>query len=139
MRNLQFTFFLFCGIIFLKTESSFAQNLQFNQAIFNTYGPGNADGNQLTPMYTGSLVVGTNQVFKVTSGGCSSINAISSGQTTFGTGFLSINDNHNIAVPGGMEMWLPTGTYSIKGHELNAYTGGSFKGWISGVLYDIVP
>jgi hypothetical protein len=141
MRNLQFTFLLFCGIIFLKTESAFGQNLQFNQAIFNTYGPGNADGNTATSMFTGSLVVAANQVLKVTSGGCSSISAITSGQTIIAPGgYLSINDFPNITVNGGMEVWLPTGTYSIKGYEpTSGYTGGSFKGWVSGILYDIVP
>jgi hypothetical protein len=142
MRNLQFTFLLFCGIIFLKTESAFAQNLQFNQAIFNTYGPGNADGNQSTPMFTGSLVVGSNQVLKITSGNCSSLNHLQTGSTTpFAyTGILAINDMHGLSGFNSVELWLPAGTYSIKGFEFSSNsTGGSFKGMISGILYDIVP
>jgi hypothetical protein len=143
MRNLQFTFFLFCGIISLKYQGAFAQNLQFNQAIFNTYGPGNADGNQSTPMFSGTLVVGSNQVLKVTSGGSSSVNAILSGSTTpipLMT-ILAINDFHYQLGPlNQMEVWLPTGTYTIKGYEhLSGIIGGSFIGMISGVLYDIVP
>lgn len=141
MRNLQFIFFLFCGIIFLKTESAFAQNLQFNQAIFNTYGPGNADGDQITPMFSGSLVVGANQVLKITSGGCSSLNAVLNGQMTLlFVGTLSINDIHWQGSFTSSEIWLPTGTYAVKGYESSAgNTSGSFKGMISGVLYDIVP
>ena len=143
MRNLQITFFLFCGIIFLKTESTFAQNLQFNQAIFNTYGPGNADGNAATPMFTGTLVVGSNQVLKVTSGGCSSVNAITSpGAPGIPyMGILAINDIHyQLAALNQMEIWLPSGTYSIKGYESSSnISSGLFKGVISGVLYDIVP
>jgi hypothetical protein len=143
MRNLQFTFFLFCGIIFLKTESAFAQNLQFNQAIFNTYGPGNADGNQSTPMFTGSLVVGSNQVLKITSGNCSSLNYVQTGGSTPGLimGILVIDDFHyQLGALNQMELWLPTGTYTIKGYEHSSVIiGGSFKGMISGVLYDIVP
>ncbi len=142
MRNLKFTFLLFCGIIFLKTESAFAQNLQFNQAIFNTYGPGNADANAATPLFTGTLVVGQDQVLKITSGACSSINAIVSagapGIPFMGT--LSINDFHyQLTALNQMELWLPTGTYTVKGYENSNVSGGAFKGMISGILYDIVP
>jgi hypothetical protein len=143
MKNLQLTIFLFCGIIFLKTENTFAQNLQFNQAVFNTYGPGNADGNVATPLFTGSLVVGANQVIKITSGACSSINAIVSvGAAGIPTlGILSINDFHyQLAALNQMEIWLPTGIYTVKGYEYaSTISGGAFKGMISGVLYDIVP
>jgi hypothetical protein len=54
---------------------------------------------------------------------------------------LAINDFHyQLGALNQMEVWLPTGTYTIKGYESNAsVTGGSFKGMISGVLYDIVP
>ncbi len=139
MRNLQFTFFLFCGIISLKYQGAFAQNLQFNQAIFNTYGPGNADGNQGTPMFTGSLVVGSNQVLKITSGNCSSVNVNLSGQTVISSGSLTINDHIN-NFNYGTELWLPAGTYTVKGYEaFSNTTNGSFKGLISGILYDIVP
>jgi hypothetical protein len=140
MRNLQFTFFLFCGIIFLKTESVFGQNLQFNQAIFNTYGPGNADGNVGTPMFTGSLVVGVNQIIKITHANCSSVNPLVSGTLVQPqNGILTIN-GLIMHINGLTELWLPTGTYSIVGHEMSSvYNGGAYKGMISGILYDIVP
>lgn len=127
----------------MKYQGAFAQNLQFNQAIFNTYGPGNADGNQSTPMFTGSLVVGSNQVLKITSGNCSSLNYLQTGSTTPipYIGILTINDLHDgITGFDSVELWLPAGTYSIKGFEPNTVSSvGSFKGMISGILYDIVP
>lgn len=143
MRNLHLTFVILSGILFLKTEINFAQNLEFNQAVFYTFGPGNADGNTLTPMFSETLVVGTNQVLKITSTNCSSINATISGLQGITVGILAINDFHfsnSSVVPGQLEWWLPAGTYTIKGFEFfNSQTGGPFKGMISGILYDIVP
>jgi hypothetical protein len=143
MRNLHLTFVILSGILFLKTEINFAQNLEFNQAVFYTYGPGNADGNMLTPMFSETLVVGSNQVLKITSTNCSSINATMFGGQVITVGVLAINDFHfssSSEVPGQLEWWLPAGTYTIKGFEFsNSQTGGSFKGMISGILYDIVP
>jgi hypothetical protein len=142
MKNINLSLLLFCGFLILSLQNTNAQNLQFNQAVFNTYGPGNADGNAATPLFTGSLVVGVNQVIKITSGACSSINAIVSagapGIPFMGT--LSINDFHyQLAALNQMELWLPTGTYTVKGYENSNVSGGAFKGMISGILYDIVP
>jgi hypothetical protein len=141
MRNLQFTFFLFCGIIFLKTESAFGQNLQFNQAIFNTYGPGNADGNAATPMFTGILVVGANQILKVTGVSCTSVNSTSSGITIPQTGYMTINNHNIVSLALNLELWLPSGSYVIKGLESvpTNQTSGTYQGLITGILYDVVP
>jgi hypothetical protein len=142
MKKTIFYFFLLGWAIFKPTKNIFGQNLQFNQAVFNTYGPGNADGNQSTPMFTGSLVVGANQVLKITSGGCSSVNAVLSGQPPIPyVGMLSINDFHwQQSSLNQLELWLPTGTYTVKGYESSAINSrGSFTGMISGILYDIVP
>ena len=142
MKNINLSLLLFCGFLILSLQNTFAQNLQFNQAIFNTYGPGNADGNAATPLFTGTLVVGANQVVKITSGACSSINAITSAGAPAipFMGTLSINDFHyQLAALNQMELWLPTGTYSVKGYEISNVSGGAFKGMISGILYDIVP
>jgi hypothetical protein len=141
MKNLQLTFLLFCGIVLLKTENTFAQNLQFNQAIFNTYGPGNADGNAATPMFTGTLVVGANQVLKVTGVNCSSVNSTSSGITLLQHGYMTIN-NHSITGSSfNLELWLPSGSYVITGIESTPtnQNNGAYRGVITGILYDVVP
>jgi hypothetical protein len=138
MKKLLFSSFIIFSFSLIFSDGILAQNLQFNQAIFNTYGPGNADGINTTPMFTGTLIVASGQVLKVTSTGCSSVNASNAAFTNLGSGALTINDIvFNLST--GSDFWLPTGTYTIKGYELNSYTGGSFKGWITGVLYDIIP
>ena len=141
MKNLQLTFLLFCGIMFLKTQNSLAQNLQFNQAIFNTYGPGNADGNLTTPLFIGTLVVGANQILKITSSSVFSANAIANTVNSAFWATITINDcGIGINASPITETWLPTGTYTIKATESGTvYTSGSYKGMISGILYDIVP
>ena len=127
--------------MFAKTENSLAQNLQFNQAIFNTYGPGNADGNLTTPLFNASLVVGPNQILKITSSSVFSANGLAN--TVNGAVFASITVNDcaiGINSSPISETWLPTGTYTIKATETGTYfTSGSYKGMISGILYDIVP
>ena len=144
MKKLILNSLFFFGFLLILSTNLSAQNLQFNQAIFNTYGPGNADGNQSTPIFTGSLVVGANQVLKITSWSCSSLNCINSSVSTTPSlylGLLAINDFHYLGSSlDPKELWLPTGSYSIKGYEYNTVTlGGSFRGLISGILYDIVP
>jgi hypothetical protein len=42
-----------------------AQNLQFNSAVFNEYGPFPGDGDAVTPFHTVQIVVGANQVLKL--------------------------------------------------------------------------
>ena len=140
MKKFKLTILLFSGLLIIKSQNIAAQNLQFNQAVFNMYGPGNADGNNATPMFTGSLIVGANQVLKITYINCSSDNAIVNG--ILGqpqNGWLTINSIATI-VNDDTELWLPTGTYTIAGREMSSvYNGGEYKGLISGVLYDIVP
>ena len=139
MKKLILNSLFFFGFLLILSTNLSAQNLQFNQAIFNTYGPGNADGNQITPMFTGSLVVGANQVLKITSSTCSSLNAIMGG-TNIGPyiGYLLINDIYQL-LGNQSELWLPAGIYSINGIEYGVGVTGIFKGVISGILYDIVP
>lgn len=120
-------------ILFLSlTQKIEAQNLQFNQAVFYTYGPGNADGNSTTPSFTGQLVVNPNQVLKITYVYCSSQNASNGASSYITYGYITIND-----VLSEGESWLPSGTYTIKTYDTSLT--GSFKGAISGILYDIVP
>ncbi len=137
MKKLILNSLFFFGFLLILSTNLSAQNLQFNQVVYNTYGPGNADGNLSTPMFTGTLTVGSNQVIKITSAGCSSLNSISSGSPApIGWGVFLINGIAEL----GTELWLPSGTYTLTGHELFAtVTSGSFRGMISGILYDIVP
>lgn len=122
-------------LFLLGSISAFSQNLQFNQAVFNQFGPATADGQTGAPIYTGQLVVGANQVLKVTFARCSSINATISTLTTVTFGFITVND---VEVAPQTDIWLPSGTYSVKLFEPGSYQG-QFKGIISGVLYDIIP
>ena len=128
--------FFFWFQVILCTNLS-AQNLQFNQVVRYTYGPGSADGNTKTPMFTGTLTVGSNQVLKITYANTTSLNAIQSGTQTISGGIILIDD---ILAAITTDYWLPTGTYSVTGHEIASWiTSGSFKGLISGILYDIAP
>ena len=88
-------------------------------------------------MFTGTLTVGSNQVLKITYANTTSLNAIQSGTQTISGGFILIDD---ILAAITTDYWLPTGTYSVTGHEIMSFiTSGSFKGLISGILYDITP
>jgi hypothetical protein len=141
MKNIKLSLLFFCGFIISKSQNTFAQNLQFNQAVFNTYGPGNADGNAATPMFTGTLVVGANQILKITGVRCTSINTVIGGSTIPNYGSLSINDHLLYGYNVNDELWLPSGSYVIKGLEYNPtnQTNGAYRGLITGILYDIVP
>jgi hypothetical protein len=137
MKKLILNSLFFFGFLVILSNNLSAQNLQFNQVVYNTYGPGNADGNTLTPMFTGTLIVGPSQVLKITFTYATSLNAMQSGTQVVSGGVLLINDIMSVA---GNDYWLPTGTYSVAGHEQAGFiTSGSFKGMISGILYDIVP
>jgi hypothetical protein len=109
-----------------------AQNLQFNSAAFLEY-EGSSDGNSnsnLVPI--GILTVANNQIIKITN--C--------GVTLFGCG--SADQLSNLAINNkligfsGVEFFLPSGTYSIQARDFPSCSG-SLKGFISGVIYDIVP
>ena len=137
MKKLILNSLFFFGLLVILSTNLSAQNLQFNQVVHYTYGPGNADGNTQTPMFTGTLIVGPSQVLKITFTYATSINAIMSGTQVLVGGIILIDD---IIAAVATDYWLPSGTYSVTGHELGStVTSGSFKGLISGILYDIVP
>jgi hypothetical protein len=141
MKIINLSLLLFCGFLILSLQNTYAQNLQFNQAIFNTYGPGNADGNAATPMYTGTLVVGANQILKVTYVSCTSVNSTSSGITLPQYGTMTINNHVVYGTSFDLELWLPSGSYVITGLEYTPtnQNNGAYRGLITGILYDIVP
>ena len=137
MKKLILYFLFFFGLQLILSTNLTAQNLQFNQVVHYTYGPGNADGNTQTPMFTGALTVGPNQVLKITFAYSTSINAVQNGLQTITGGVILIDDILSAITT---DYWLPSGTYPVAGHELASFvTSGSFKGLISGILYDIVP
>jgi hypothetical protein len=122
-----------------------SQNLQFKEAVFYNCGSGEADGDKSrsTPLFNKQITIPDNQVIKVTFASCTSINAkvlISNGYVKSPTtGFLAINDQ--IIDPETLnELWLPAGTYEITGYEsAEPYTdSGTFKGVLSGLLYEVV-
>ena len=137
MKKLILNSLFFFGFLLILSTNLSAQNLQFNQVVHYTYGPGNADGNTQTPMFTGTLIVGPSQVLKITYTYATSLNAIMSGTQVLVGGIILIDD---IVSATSTDYWLPSGTYPVAGHELGStVTSGSFKGLISGILYDIVP
>jgi hypothetical protein len=107
-----------------------AQNLQFNSAVFYEYGPSNGNTNSFWDViFTGQLIVNEGKTLKITSGLCNSL-------SPYGNGVILLNDK--ILWQTGAEIWLPSGIYEIK--LLDSPTNsGTYKGFISGVLYDIVP
>lgn len=133
-------FIVFSVFIFCSFQIK-AQNLQFNSAVFNEYGPFPGDGDAVTPFHTVQIVVGANQVLKLNLVRATGINVYF---PTAPTGisaivnsiYVSINDNYIIA--GSEELFLPTGTYTFKFFELAPFLG-TWKGLINGILYDIVP
>jgi len=137
MKKLILNSLFFFGFLVILSTNLSAQNLQFNQVVHYTYGPGNADGNTITPMFTGTLIVGSSQVLKITYANNTSVNAIQNGTQVITGGILLID---GILSAITTDYWLPSGTYPVAGHEIASYiTSGSFKGLISGILYDIVP
>ena len=137
MKKLILNSLFFFGFLLILSTNLSAQNLQFNQVVYNTYGPGNADGNLSTPMFTGTLTVGSNQVLKITFANTTSLNAVQNGSQAITGGVILIDEILSSVIG---DHWLPSGTYPVAGHELASFvTSGSFKGLISGILYDIVP
>jgi hypothetical protein len=111
-----------------------AQNLQFNSAVFYEYGPVSTNAaNTVSIIYTGELVVGSNQVLKISSSGA---NAVAGSAITFS--FLRINGHYIGNTNGGGEIYLPAGNYVVT-FTNNAGQSGQISAFISGVLYDIVP
>jgi hypothetical protein len=124
MKPIQLLTLTACCLLF--SFYSYSQNLQFNSAVFYEYGGGIADGGNANVVTSGSLVIAPNQVLKITSakGTVGSIG---------GSAYFLIN---NRWVDG--ELYLPAGTYAISITDFYG-SSGEVKGYISGVLYDIVP
>jgi hypothetical protein len=125
---------LLVAILFIGSglNESKAQNLQFNSAVFYEYGPGNGNNDNFpNPVFTGQLIVQSGKVLKITSGGSNGVNLVSPAA-------ILINDKLAFYTAGHGEIWLPEGTYEIKVCDYPAQSQ-AFKGFLSGVLYDIVP
>ncbi len=133
MKPIQLLTLVFFSLVI--SSYSYAQNLQFNSAVFYEYGGGMANGDfYIDVITTDVLVVGANQVLKITSVGSSIGGPINVG---FGSFCLINNRVINVSSTSN-EVYLPTGTYDIGFTDWSQYTG-EVKGYISGVLYDIVP
>ena len=131
MKTIQLLTLVFFSII---CSYSYAQNLQFNSAIYNEYGGGLSNGNSVFDIVTsGTLTVGLNQVLKVTSIG-GNITGSTGIQATYATINEKVVSFNNL----GNELYLPTGIYIIGFTDFPSYAG-EVKGYISDVLYDIVP
>jgi hypothetical protein len=103
--------------------------------VFYEYGGGMADGdNYIDVITTGNLTVGANQVLKVTSAG----GTIGGPNNLWPVAYVLINDKCVSVNNAGNENYLPTGTYTVGFTDFINYSG-EVKGYISGVLYDIVP
>ncbi len=138
MKKINLTLTLLtCLIIFNKGLKAQGHNLEFEQAVFNTY---NAvgDGNSTSDVIlTQTLIVPANKILKIESVSCFGFGA-NGGIAAYASAFLTING----AIPGGSAT-LPAGTYTIK--IIDSATNPSLPatasvvGYISGVLYNIVP
>ena len=133
---------LLFSVFFFSSLQLQAQNLQFNSAVFNEYGPFPGDGNQNTPFHTAQIVVGPNQVFKLnqmTATGIDVYQQSTPSSITHVYPILSvyINDMMIYNTAEGRIM-LPTGTYTLTFYDQFSYLG-NYKGFLSGILYDIVP
>jgi hypothetical protein len=127
---------------------SYSQNLQFNSAVFYEYGGGMADGTSVANVVTtGTFTVGANQVLKVTQVG-GSVGSPDFNQSCISGGYILINDVvvgfiHNAYTNGVTELYFPTGVYNVGYTDipniLSPSCTGEVKGYISGILYDIVP
>ncbi len=118
--------------LFAATNQLKAQNLQFNSAVFNEYGPVSTTAATVpSDVYTGTLVVGANQVLKITGASVSRITGPN------GAGYIRINGNVLSYSP--VEWYLPSGSYEITFTNVSLSIGGDVSALITGVLYDIVP
>jgi len=123
---------------FMLSSFSHAQNLQFNSAVFYEYGGvPTSGGNSANIITTGTLIIQSNQVLKVTSSG-SSISNNTNSSIVYAGGYCLINRRVVNAGVVGTEIFLPAGTYEVAFTDIYG-SDGEVKGYISGVLYDIVP
>jgi len=123
---------------FMLSSFSHAQNLQFNSAVFYEYGGiPTFGGTSANIIMTGTLIIQSNQVLKVTSSG-SSISNNTNNSIVFAGGYCLINRRVVNAGVVGNEVFLPSGTYEVGFTDING-SEGEVKGYISGILYDIVP
>jgi hypothetical protein len=142
MKYLKLILLVTC-LIQVKTVKSQGNNLQFNQAIYTNinYSP----SNQYTT--TQNLTVPTNKVWKIESAAAGSNNVNSNGVLIPG-GTISVNDivifsSPNPVLPNlpnlsNLPLWLPSGNYTLSISTDGGYTG-VWKGFISGIEYNVVP
>ena len=144
MKKIQLLTIAFFCIICSYT---FGQNLQFNSAVFYEYAGGIADGSSIANVVTtGTFTVGANQVLKVTQVG-GSIGAPDFEIVCVTGGKVLINDMVVGYIQNGYttvtELYFPEGTYNLgftdNSNNFSPACTGEVKGYISGVLYDIVP
>jgi hypothetical protein len=125
------------GCCLLISFYSYSQNLQFNSAVFYEYGGGNEIGSSnIDIVTTGTLTVNSSQVLKITSMGGSIQNGVTLITSALVFGFINqrgIGNANEVT-----EVYLPSGTYNVGFSDLPG-ASGEVKGYISGVLYDIVP
>jgi hypothetical protein len=135
MKKLLYQILTISAFLFIITTNSNAQNLQFNQAVFYEYGPAPSNGDYYSnPVFTSQLIVAPGKVLKITSGGAvGTPNVVATP--------ILINDKMiALGTLPGSENWLPSGTYEIKVCDSpNPGDNQSFVGFLSGVLYDIIP
>jgi len=144
MKKIQLLSLAFYSVL---CSYSYAQNLQFNSAVFYEYSGGVSNSNTtVNTVTTGTITVAANQVLKITQVG-GSLGAPNFSYGCLQAGLVLINDKvvgFRSEKPSVTEIYLPTGTYSVGFTDSYAYDPtyacpGEVLGFISGVLYDIVP
>jgi hypothetical protein len=129
---------LFCICCFMQVSKLHAQgnNLQFNQALFIAF----SEPVSIGLIFSQTIIVPANKVWKIESASLNSGNNINQRINPM-VGSLSINDNmiFNDSVIVHMPIWVPSGSYTLKG-TYNILSGGTMiNGFISGIEYNIVP
>ena len=135
MKKINLTLTLItCLISCNKGLKAQGHNLEFEQAVFNTYSVAGDGNNTYDVLLTQTLIVPANKILKISSAYCS---ASMANGATVGNCYLYID---NIAGFGsGASISLPAGTYTIKITDGATPIYTNNYGYISGILYNIVP
>ena len=122
------TCFLFCN----KGLKAQGHNLEFEQAVFNTYTAPSDGNNTNDVLLTQTLIVPANKILKISATGCSTFHA--NGAYVGGCN-LSIDN----ALTVSNDISLPAGTYTVKISDTVSSAITQNVGYVSGILYNIVP
>ena len=135
MKKINLTLTLItCLIICNKGLKAQGNNLQFEQAVFNTYSVAGDGNNTIDVLLTQTLIVPANKILRIES-------AYASGSQANGAVIYALTITlDNVMIGGGViSLSLPSGTYTVKITDHPSSSVTQVYGYISGILYNIVP